>query len=112
MITLDYSKNGFAYSDFKIPEIVEDIVSKHNSNKKFEVEIIFSTENIFNYFRVMVAEGKINGSDVNLKLNGTYLGTLNEYGCTDRYLEGFCEFSEGLSARVLKAQFKKLKKHK
>lgn len=101
MITVNYCKEGTAVSDFAAEEWLINWLS-FNDNMVYNV----STENIISWIRVYIAEGKLSIKDVKLQFNGKDI-EINEYAVISEWPDGFCDYGEENSARILRATHKR-----
>ncbi|RNB59445.1 hypothetical protein EDM57_04700 [Brevibacillus gelatini] len=101
MITINYCPQGVSCSDFEAEKIVR-LWFRNQEPYTYNV----STENIISYVRVLVAEGEINHTDVQLQFNGENL-EMNEYAMIKDWRKGFCDYHVENAARIIKAQNQK-----
>ena len=100
MIRIVYDKNGTAYSDFMVEQIVLSL--------KKDDYICSSTENIIHAARVLLLE---KGFDVQFEFNDEIL-TPNKYGALHNWPKGFCDKQMNWAVRQIKFVTDKRKKER
>lgn len=87
------SKKGESISDFEIENYVNDKIK----NKQ---DILTSTGLVIDYIRVLVKEGSLTCSSVEIYFEKDKL-KIDENGRLDRWPKGFCDKFEELTSRLL-----------
>lgn len=70
MLKINYSKDGTAFSDFKVEQYVMEQYNKIVSGEEIEVEIVHSTENVQYATRALIEKDLIPGTIVKFYYEG------------------------------------------
>lgn len=108
MIHIIYSENGEAVNDFQCETIFQSI--KENSDVINEWN--FSTSNIFARIRLGIASGEIPESFCCFIFEEKYL-YLNRFGAImEEWPDGFCDYENILSEKIMRTALNKRKNEK
>lgn len=104
MITVNFTTTPdapyFLVPDHEIEEKIKDLISLDN------VYVAIGSEVIFDGFRVFIAEGKIDPSEIRLQFEGQDLECTNT-GELKHWPKGLCDVHLDFSFRILKARMGK-----
>lgn len=103
MLTIVYSEHGKSNADAKSEFIAMNMYEKY---KDKNYRYLSSTESLFTAFRVMVAEKKINHTDVVFKFENKTLELDEDGQLKDGYPKGFCDVDLDLYSRLIDTKVK------
>lgn len=86
MLTVNYTANGTAFSDFKAREIAADLAAKAGDQ---DLSVDVSTENVVYALRLLVARGDIELANVAFLHEGQRV-EVNQYGAAVAAPRDFC----------------------
>ncbi|OGC94027.1 MAG: hypothetical protein A2W25_11640 [candidate division Zixibacteria bacterium RBG_16_53_22] len=89
MIELVYSSDGQAVSDFDIRKTFHETIEPW-VNDESTVPFVYSTDNIFYYVQLLVAEGRLDHNKIWFVYNG-YRIDINQFGVSSMYIDGFMD---------------------
>lgn len=104
-ISITYSPDGQAISDFEIEDWANDIVKESqtpisNFTGERVIERKVSNELAINQIRVFIKQGKLNHSEVVFVYNGSELKP-DKNGRLENWPKGFCDHTENMLYTLL-----------
>lgn len=109
MLTVVYSPNGVAYSDFSVESEVLYIILCYQLGQCDE-QCVVSTENAIYMFRAMVIRGHINNTDICFEFNGEII-TVDKYCNMSHYPKGFNDTIDKLLDEIIDYKYNNVKEN-
>jgi len=104
MITIEYTDNGEAVSDFNYSEWLERVKNNVDSNTTFKV----STSTPIFAIRLAIVKGEVDHKKIKFKYNDKE-SNVNEYGVFNYWPKGFADVTDVLVQNILSTAIKKKK---
>jgi hypothetical protein len=101
---VDYTRNGTAWSDFGIREQAQALAEGGGS-------VSTCTGNLIHAVRLLIAEGKVDANDIELRFNGSHV-ICNRYGAIVECPCGFADTDVRICEDILKAAMCKRSKER
>lgn len=97
MITVEYREQGAPISDWGLDYIIDNVIIKEEFN---DVNVSYSTENIFLAIRTAVVTGRLNHKSIQFKFNDKIID-IYEDGKLSEFPTGFLDVADNLLTTLL-----------